>query len=67
MLFKILILGFIATILYCLGSGLVYLVKGNKEDKRVAAALSWRVGLSVALFILLIIGFSYRWIRPHGL
>jgi hypothetical protein len=33
----------------------------------VATALTWRIGLSLALFVLLMAGFYFGIIEPHGL
>ncbi len=54
-------------ILFSLGSAGVYLVKDRGAGDRTARALTWRIGLSVALFLLLIIAYALGWIRPHGL
>ena len=54
-------------ILYCLGSGLFYLARDEDKDRRMLKALTWRIGLSVALFLLLLIGFALGMIVPHGL
>jgi uncharacterized iron-regulated membrane protein len=35
-------------------------------DKRMARALAIRVGLSVALFIVVLIGWKLGWIAPRG-
>ncbi len=35
-------------------------------DSRMARALAVRVGLSVALFLLVLLGWSMGWISPHG-
>lgn len=64
MLVKLIIIAFIIIILYCLGSGLVYLVR-DKDSDRVAKALTWRIGLSILLFILLFVAFAMGWIQPH--
>lgn len=66
--FKIIILLFIVAILWSLGSGLFYLVreKNNKDSLRVAKALTWRIGLSLLLFLLLFLAFALGWIKPHG-
>jgi Protein of unknown function (DUF2909) len=68
MLVKAIIILFLLIILYSLGSALFYLVRGAEgNDTRVAKALSWRIGLSMLLFILLFIAFSLGWIAPHGI
>jgi hypothetical protein len=68
MLVKAIIILFLLIILYSLGSALFYLVKGSAgNDSKVVKALSWRIGLSMLLFILLFIAFSLGWIEPHGI
>lgn len=66
---RIFILGFLVLILYCLGSALFYLVKerDTKDARRVIYALSWRIGLSVGLFFLLLVMYAMGWIVPHGI
>jgi len=67
MLAKIIVLLFIIAILYNLGSGLVYLVRRKKgESTKVAKALTWRIGLSLLLFVLLFVAYALGWIKPHG-
>ena len=53
-------------ILVSLGSALVYLVKDRGSTTRTLKALTWRIGLSVLLFLLLMIGFATGLITPHG-
>ena len=36
------------------------------EDKRMARALAVRVGLSVSLFLLILLAYSLGWIHPTG-
>jgi archaellum biogenesis protein FlaJ (TadC family) len=36
-------------------------------DKRMARALAWRVGLSVALFLFILLAWALGWIQPGGL
>ncbi|MDR3491072.1 MAG: twin transmembrane helix small protein [Gammaproteobacteria bacterium] len=67
MLIKSVIFALILVILFCLGSGLFYLVKAKDDSTHVVTALTWRIGLSIALFVLLLVAFSLGWIKPHGL
>lgn len=67
MLFKFFIVLFLLFIFYSLGSGLVYLVRDKSDSKRVAKALTWRIGLSLLLFVLLFVAFGLGWIKPHGI
>lgn len=69
MLPKIVVAVVFGAILLSLGSALVALVRtpGDKDRHRLAKALTIRVALSVALFILLFVLFALGIIRPHGL
>ena len=68
MLVKAIIILFLLIILFSLGSALTYLVRGSKnDDTRMVKALSWRIGLSLLLFVLLFIAFAMGWIKPHGI
>ncbi|GMR00772.1 MAG: hypothetical protein BMS9Abin19_0109 [Gammaproteobacteria bacterium] len=66
MIFKIVILSLLLVVLISLGSALVAMAKGDKSDKMLKS-LTWRIGLSVAIFILLLIGRAMGLITPHGL
>jgi len=37
----------------------------HDDGKKMVAALAWRIGLSVALFLLLIIAYYSGWIDPR--
>jgi len=43
-------------ILFSLLSGLVYLVRDRGNSERTVKALTWRIGLSIALFLALMAG-----------
>lgn len=64
-LVKGIIVLFLLTIFFSLGSALFYLVRDRGESDRVIIALTWRIGLSLALFVLLLIGYALGWIVPH--
>ena len=66
MLIKAFIILVMLVILFSLGSGLVYLVKDNGQGNRMVKALSWRIGLSLTLFLLLLVLFSLGIIVPHS-
>jgi hypothetical protein len=40
--------------------------EGQPKTNRMVRALAWRVGLSVALFIFILIAYQMGWIRPTG-
>lgn len=64
---KILVVVALLAILASLGSGLVYLVRDQRGSDRLLRALTWRIGLSVGLFALLVIGAWLGWIEPGNL
>jgi len=57
------IVAFLALILFSLGSALVYLVKDRGNSTRTVKALTLRVGLSIALFLLLMAGHYFGFIQ----
>ncbi|MEW6038477.1 MAG: twin transmembrane helix small protein [Pseudomonadota bacterium] len=68
MLPKILIVLVLVVIVASLGSALFYLVKdGDRRSPRTARALTLRIGLSIALFIALLLGYALGLLHPHGL
>lgn len=64
---KILVLLIFAGILASLGSGLFYLVREKGDSDRMVRALTLRISLSVALFLLLMLAWYAGLIQPHGL
>ena len=65
MAFKYLILTMLVLILISLGKALFHLSSTREDDgKKMVAALAWRIGLSVALFVLLIVAYYNGWIDP---
>ena len=64
---RIIVLLFIAVILFSLGSALYYLVKDKGQSERVVRALTVRITFSIALFLLLMLGFYFGLISPQGL
>jgi len=64
---KIFIIFVMIMILFSLGSGLIFLIKDGGKSKRTVKALTWRIVISLALFLFLFIGFSLGLIQPHNL
>ncbi|HEY5102689.1 MAG TPA: twin transmembrane helix small protein [Steroidobacteraceae bacterium] len=65
-LLPIIVIGVFAVIVLSLGSALWHLVRGAGDSRRVLRALSWRIGLSIALFVLLMVAWYAGLIAPHG-
>lgn len=63
---KVIIVLFLLSILYALGSALYFLIKEQGSSTRIVKALTWRIGLSFVLFILLMFMFWMGWIEPHN-
>ena len=62
----LLIVAFLALILYHLGAGLYYMLVDRGGSKRTVNALTRRIALSVALIVLVIAGIATGVIQPHG-
>ena len=67
MLGKIVIVLFLIAILYNLGAGLYYMMTDKGRSDRTVKALTRRIGLSVLLIILVVIGILTGVIQPHGI
>jgi Protein of unknown function (DUF2909) len=50
-----------------LGKALFSMSSGPEHAARVVQALSWRIGLSVALFLSVLLSYHLGWIAPHVL
>lgn len=64
---KIFITLLLIAVLYCLGSALFYMISPKSNPEKMAKALAWRIGISLGIFALLIVGFFMGWITPHGI
>lgn len=64
---EILIVVLLIAIVVALASGMVFLIKDGGGRERTVRALTWRIGLSLALLVVLAAGFYFGWIEPHGL
>ncbi|NNL07298.1 MAG: twin transmembrane helix small protein [Gammaproteobacteria bacterium] len=67
MIFKTIIVVLLLIVIFSLGQALFFLIRDESRSDRMLKALTWRIGLSVFIFILLIIGQAVGLIQPHGL
>ncbi|CAM4465900.1 MAG: hypothetical protein LEGION0398_MBIBDBAK_00971 [Legionellaceae bacterium] len=67
MFMKVIILSMMLVIAISLSSALFYLLKNKASGLKMAKALGFRIGFSLALFILLVIAFTFGWIQPHNI
>lgn len=62
---KYVIVGVLLLILISLGKALFHLSSNKPGDsEKMVKALSWRIGLSVALFVFMLVAFHQHWISP---
>lgn len=64
---KLIIIGFMVFILWNLGAGLYYMMVDKGTTDRTVRSLTWRIGLSIALILLVILGIFTGVIKPHGI
>jgi hypothetical protein len=50
-----------------LGKALFSMSSGPENSARVVEALSWRIGLSVALFVGIVVSYHFGWVAPHAI
>ena len=62
----LLIVAFLAVILWNLGAGLYYMLVDKGTTKRTVNALTRRIAVSVALILLVGLAIYMGWITPHG-
>ena len=62
---KVIIILLFIFILFSLGSALYFLIHDRGNSDRTVKALTWRIGLSIVLFILLFFAFAMGWVTPH--
>src|SRR5687768_18548362 len=61
------VIAMLVAIVLSLGSAAVFMLRGRGDSRRMAKALALRVGLSVALFVLLMAGYFFGVFQPGKL
>ena len=61
------ILIFLVVIIGSLFRALYYMIRDKGQSTRAVRALTWRVGLSITLFLILMIGYHFGFITPQGM
>ena len=64
---NVLIVVFLLAIFTALGAGLVFLVGDRRDSRRTVKALTWRIVLTIALLVFLVLAYFMGWISPHGI
>ena len=64
---KLFIVAIFLAVLFNLGAALYYMMVDKGRGKRTVNSLTWRIGLSIALFLMILLGIATGIIQPHGL
>ncbi|MDH5516321.1 MAG: twin transmembrane helix small protein [Gammaproteobacteria bacterium] len=67
MLFKSIIIILLLLILASLGRALYHMIRKERNPDGVVNSLTYRIGLSVLLFVLILVGTYMGWITPHAI
>ncbi|MGV3740612.1 MAG: twin transmembrane helix small protein [Gammaproteobacteria bacterium] len=65
MITKIIVIAIMVIILGALASSLFFLVR-DKNSNRSVKALTWRISLSLLLFLFLLLAFKLHWLVPNS-
>ena len=66
-LFRLTVFVLLALIIASLGRALFYLSTGRGDSKKMLRALTWRITLSVVLFLLLMLAWRVGLLTPRGI
>jgi cytochrome bd-type quinol oxidase subunit 2 len=66
-IYRIAVVAVLIAIVVSLGSALFHLVNDKGDSKKMVRALTVRIALSVALFVLIMLGWYLGFITPHGI
>jgi len=66
-IFKTIVVVLLLIVVLSLGSALYHLVSHKGSSDKLVKSLTWRIGLSVFIFVLLLVGQAIGLIQPHGL
>ena len=53
-------------VVFNLGQALYFMMTDKDDDRRTVWALTRRIGLSLVLIAMIIVGYKLGWIHPHG-
>ena len=63
---KVVVLVLLGLIVTSLGKALFHMSSSPEDSAKMAQALTMRISLSVALSALMLVGYHFGWIQPHG-
>jgi hypothetical protein len=66
-LVKLIVILMLIAIVFSLGSALFHLSRGKGDSGKMVKSLTWRIGLSVVLFLLLLVAYWAGLLQPHAI
>lgn len=66
-IYKIVIVGLLLVVIFNLGQALYFMMTDRGHGNRTVWALTRRIGLSVLVLVLILVGIKLGWIHPHGI
>lgn len=66
-IYKIVLVIMLFVVIFNLGQALYFMMKDGDDDGRTVWALTRRIGLSLVLILMVIIGIWAGWLHPHGI
>lgn len=64
--YKFALVAMLLVVIFNLGQALYFMMKDQDDDRRTVWALTRRIGLSLVLIAMVILGWKMGWIHPHG-
>jgi hypothetical protein len=64
---RFIVIACLVGIVVSLGFGMFHLVADKGESKKMVRALTFRIVLSLALFVFLLVAWWQGWIHPNGM
>jgi sulfite exporter TauE/SafE len=64
--FRLVVYVLLGAIVSSLGIGLYHLSSGRGDSQKMLRALTYRIALSLLLFVLLMVAWRLGWISPHS-
>lgn len=66
-IYKIALVVVLLVVIFNLGQALYFMMVDKDDDKRTVWALTRRIGLSLVLIAMVILGIWMGWLHPHGI
>ena len=64
--YKVALVIMLIVVIFNLGQALYFMMTDKGQSKRTSWALTRRIGLSLVVILMVIIGIAAGWLHPHG-